>query len=214
MARSRTVPIATLSLIAVNLLVFVIGFLGDTHIQIIRDYGFIPDSLFNPNGFQREPSGDLNASLLRLFASMFVHAGIVHIAFNLAALWYVGSYAESSIGSTKYVTIYFASGIFAALFHGIVASYLLGSGQTLLIGASGAISGILGIAAATGNRRAYYWLILQVVFAFIGSVSAIPIAFTAHIGGFLAGVAFTKFLVRKRDVSRPESERMEEGEGY
>jgi rhomboid protease GluP len=83
----------------------------------------------------------------------------------------------------------------------------------LLIGASGAISGILGIAAAMGNRRAYYWLIFQIVFAFIGSVSSIPIAFTAHIGGFLAGVILTKFLVRREDSRRRERERMEEG-GY
>jgi rhomboid protease GluP len=62
----------------------------------------------------------------------------------------------------------------------------------ILIGASGAISGVLGIAAAAGNTRAYYWLALQSVF---GSFAAIPIAFTAHIGGFLAGVILTKLLV-------------------
>jgi rhomboid protease GluP len=61
----------------------------------------------------------------------------------------------------------------------------------VLIGASGAISGILGIAAAAGNTRAYYWLILQIVFAIVGSFTAIQIAFTAHI----AGVLLTKLLV-------------------
>jgi rhomboid protease GluP len=72
---------------------------------------------------------------------------------------------------------------------------LLGSGHVILIGASGAISGVLGIAAAAGNTRAYYWLVLQVVFAMFGSFAAISIAFTAHIGGFIAGVILTKFFV-------------------
>ena len=72
---------------------------------------------------------------------------------------------------------------------------MLGNSHTVLIGASGAISGILGIAAASGNTRAYYWLILQIVFAIIGSFTAIQVAFTAHIGGFLAGVLLTKAFI-------------------
>ncbi|MGB6592390.1 MAG: hypothetical protein WBE68_12885, partial [Candidatus Nitrosopolaris sp.] len=63
------------------------------------------------------------------------------------------------------------------------------------IGASGAISGVLGIAAAAGNTRAYYWLVIQIVFAIFGSFAAIAIAFTAHIGGFIAGVILTKLFV-------------------
>ena len=72
---------------------------------------------------------------------------------------------------------------------------MLGNSHTVLIGASGAISGILGIAAAPGNTRAYYWLILQIVFAVIGSFTAIQVAFTAHIGGFIAGVLLTKAFI-------------------
>ena len=65
-----------------------------------------------------------------------------------------------------------------------------------MVGASGAISRVLGIAAITGNTRAYYWLALQTVFAVIGSISALPIAFTAHVGGFIAGALITKVLVK------------------
>jgi len=72
---------------------------------------------------------------------------------------------------------------------------MLGNSHTVLIGASGAISGILGIAAAAGNTRAYYWLVLQIVFAIIGSFTAIQVAFTAHIGGFIAGVLLTKAFI-------------------
>ena len=48
----------------------------------------------------------------------------------------------------------------------------------------------------------YYWLVLQIVFAVIGSISALPIAFTAHIGGFIAGVVMTKGLVRLEQTKR------------
>ena len=72
---------------------------------------------------------------------------------------------------------------------------MLGNSHTVLIGASGAISGILGIGVLPGNTRAYYWLILQIVFAVIGSFTAIQVAFTAHIGGFIAGVLLTKAFI-------------------
>ena len=72
---------------------------------------------------------------------------------------------------------------------------MFGNGHTVLIGASGAISGILGIAAAAGNTRAYYWLILQIAFAVIGSFTVIQVAFTAHIGGFIAGVLLAKAFI-------------------
>jgi membrane associated rhomboid family serine protease len=218
MMNSRHLPIATILLIALNLLVFAFGFITNSSTWIITNFGFIPDSIFNRNSadsfrqtytFQADPTGlenETTANLIRLLSSMFIHASIIHIIFNMAALGYIGSYAEKSIGTGRYVAIYFLSGIGAALFHGALASYILGSGQTLLIGASGAISGVLGIAAAIGNRRAYYWLIIQVAFAFLGSVTSIPIAFTAHIGGFLAGVILTKLMVdrglfQRRDVS-------------
>ena len=147
----------------------------------------------------------LAESLTRLFTSMFIHANISHIAFNLFALAYLGGYAERAIGVPRYVLVYLISGIVAALFHGIIASYILHNGDVVLIGASGAISGVLGIAAAAGNYRAYYWLVIQIVFAVIGSVSALPIAFSAHVGGFIAGVLMTKVLVKLEQTKRRRS---------
>ena len=147
----------------------------------------------------------LAESLTRLFTSMFIHANIAHIAFNLFALAYLGGYAERAIGVARYVLVYLISGIVAALFHGIIASYILHNGDVVLIGASGAISGVLGIAAAAGNYRAYYWLVIQIVFAVIGSVSTLPIAFSAHVGGFIAGVLMTKVLVKLEQTKRRRS---------
>jgi rhomboid protease GluP len=234
MMQIKRFPVATSSIITLNAVIFVIGLLSDSQTQIIQNYGFIPDHLFylgnanddgnnnnnNPaDSAQQNPlssllplqssepqsSPSLPESLTRLFTSMFIHANIAHIAFNLIALVYLGGYAERAIGVPRYVFVYLISGIVAALFHGIIASYILHNGDIVLIGASGAISGILGVAAAAGNSRAYYWLVLQIVFAVIGSVSALPIAFTAHVGGFIAGLLMTKVLVKLEQTKRKKS---------
>ncbi len=134
-------------------------------------------------------------SVLKIFTSMFIHAGIAHIAFNLFALVYMGGFAERALGKGRYILVYIIAGICGALFHGVIASYLLAEGQAVLIGASGAISGILGISAAMGDIRGYYWLAIQVLYVFIGSVTSISIAFAAHVGGFVVGLVFTKFLI-------------------
>jgi rhomboid protease GluP len=98
----------------------------------------------------------LSDVVIRLFSSIFIHSGIAHLAFNILALGYLGGYAERSVGIPRYVLIYILAGIAGAVFHSAIASYILGSGHVILIGASGAISGVLGIAAAAGNRSAYY----------------------------------------------------------
>ena len=240
MMQIKHFPIATVSIITLNAVIFAIGLLSGSQTQIIQNYGFIPNDLFyvrsnanddgnnnnNPaESAQQNPlsssspspphlqssseppqsSSLLPESLTRLFTSMFIHASIAHIAFNLFALVYLGGYAERAIGVPRYVLVYLISGIVAALFHGIIASYILHNGDVVLIGASGAISGVLGIAAAAGNYRAYYWLVIQIVFAVIGSVSALPIAFSAHVGGFIAGVLITKALVRLEQIKRRKS---------
>src|SRR5215217_890202 len=235
MMQIKHFPVATASIITLNAVIFAIGLLSGSQTQIIQNYGFIPNHLFyvgsandddnninNPaDRAQQNPlssllplqssepqsssSPSLPESLTRLFTSMFIHANIAHIAFNLFALVYLGGYAERAIGVPRYVFIYLISGIVAALFHGIVASYILHNGYVVLIGASGAISGILGVAAAAGNSRAYYWLVLQIAFAVISSISAIPIAFTAHVGGFIAGVLMTKVLVKLEQTKRKKS---------
>ena len=234
MIQIKRFPVATASIIALNTVIFAIGLLSDSQTQIIQNYGFIPNGLFylgnsNDDGNNNNPvdsvqqnplsssprlqslsepqssSSSLLESLIRLFTSMFIHANIAHIAFNLFALVYLGGYAERAIGVPRYVLVYLISGIVAALFHGIIASYVLHNGDVVLVGASGAISGILGIAAAAGNSRAYYWLVIQIVFAVIGSVSALPIAFTAHVGGFIAGVLMTKVLVKLEQTKRKKS---------
>jgi rhomboid protease GluP len=210
----KHLPIATVFIIILNIVIFGVGLLSGSQTQIVRNYGFIPDQLFNNdvnditiNRLQHNPlssslqpqQSSLSDSLTRLFTSMFIHANIAHIVFNILALVYLGGFAERSIGIPRYITVYIISGIVAALFHGIIASYILHNGSLVLVGASGAISGVLGIAAAAGNSRAYYWFVLQIMFAVIGYIAEIPIAFTAHIGGFIAAVTLTKvFIILER----------------
>jgi rhomboid protease GluP len=187
---TKRIPLATTCLIVINIIILGLGLVSGSQLQIIRNYGFIPYNLFHINN-----SNQLSDVVIRLFSSIFVHSGIAHLAFNILALGYLGGYAERSVGIPRYVLIYILAGIAGAVFHSVIASYILGSGHVILIGASGAISGVLGIAAAAGNRSAYYWLIIQIVFAIYGSFAAIAIAFTAHIGGFIAGVILTKLFV-------------------
>jgi rhomboid protease GluP len=218
-------PIATAFLVTLNIVIFAVGMLSGSQTQIIQNYGFIPNHLFYVNSDQeveinnlddstrqdslsslplqqskQQSSSPLSYSLVTLFTSMFIHANIAHVAFNLFALVYLGGYAERAIGIPRYILVYFMSGIAAALFHGVIASHILNNGDVILVGASGAISGVLGIAAVSGNTRAYYWLVLQIVFSVVGSVSALPIAFTAHVGGFIAGVLITKGLVKLEQI--------------
>ena len=191
-------------------MILAFGLISNSQEQIISRYGFIPDQLLfltNYDGGENDntisfpplllaPQSTSSLDLLtRLFSSIFIHTNIIHLAFNMLALVYLGGYAERSVGIPRYVLIYIFAGIAGALFYGVIATFVLGNSHTILIGASGAISGILGIAAAAGNTRAYYWLLIQIVFAIVGSFTAIPIAFTAHIGGFIAGVLLTKVLI-------------------
>lgn len=198
MLRLETLPPVTTTLVVVNILVFAYGIFSNTQNSIISNYGFVPNELFR--------GGYLPDSILRLFTSMFIHAGIAHIAFNLFALAYMGGFAERSIGRPKFIILYLLAGLGGALFHGIIATYILGNGYSVLIGASGAISGILGISAALGDIRGYYWLAIQVLYVFIGSVVSLSIAFAAHVGGFTTGLALTKLLIelerRKRNPYR------------
>ena len=131
-------PIATAFLVTLNVVVFALGTLSGLQTQIIQDYGFIPNHLFYESNDQeveinnlddstqqdslsslplqqsrQQSSSPLFYTLATLFTSMFIHANIAHIAFNLFALVYLGGYAERAIGIPRYILVYFMSGIVA-----------------------------------------------------------------------------------------------------
>jgi membrane associated rhomboid family serine protease len=129
----------------------------------------------------------------RLFSAMFLHAGLLHLAFNAYALWLIGSMIETNLGRTRMVTIYFVTGFLAS-----AASYAFSDVATIGVGASGAIFGIFGafiaynyrrrhLAAAAANLRWAWTLILLnllLVFGFGGRID-----WRAHLGGLVAGLA-------------------------
>src|SRR5438309_10488798 len=113
--RISSPPPITMLLLVVNGIIFAYGILSNSQDQIISHYGFIPDYLFR----YHHPLSD---TMTRLFSSMFIHANIAHIAFNLFALVYLGGFAERSVGRPRYLLIYLSSGIAGALLHGVVSS--------------------------------------------------------------------------------------------
>jgi membrane associated rhomboid family serine protease len=158
---------------------------------------------------------------LTLFTSMFMHGGILHIVFNMLFLWIFGNNVEDAMGPVKYLLFYLLAGVAA-----VYAQALLDPDGTLpMIGASGAVAGVLGAYALLLPRArvltavillffvtfieipAYVmlgiWFVLQFVPA-VGQV-AVPdvsgeggVAYFAHVGGFLFGLALVKLFAHRR----------------
>lgn len=169
----------TVALLVINVLVFITTYLSDDG---IHELALVPLYLIE------DPTMFAVSSL----TSMFLHANIAHIAFNMLALLTLGRILEPHIGSAKFVIIYLLSGFAGTGLHTAYA-FITGTGiNTPVVGASGAISGVIGISAALGDRIAIYWLIAQIPFAFAG-VS--PIAYFAHIGGFIFGFASGRIML-------------------
>lgn len=169
-------PIITYALIAINVIIFLLGMilnLSDTFINLFANYGPLVTE----------------GQYYRLFTSMFIHANLFHILFNMYALYLLGSQAEGFFGKGKFLVIYILSGI-----SGSLLSILLNQGA-VSVGASGAIFGILGALLYFGyNNRVYLGntLIREIV-----PVILINLAFGfmmtgvdnfAHIGGLIGGL--------------------------
>lgn len=191
----RTVPVVTYSLIAMNVLFFFVELTGGD--------AFIMQWAFVPSRFLANPFNDF----LTLFSSMFMHAGWVHLGGNMLYLWIFGDNVEDRFGHVKFLIFYLVCGL-AATFAQLVFS--LGSNIPNL-GASGAIAGVLGayillfpkgkIRVLQGQQVVQVsaliviglWIVLQ-LFSSIGSITATEtggVAYMAHVGGFIAGLALT-----------------------
>jgi HSP20 family molecular chaperone IbpA len=144
---------------------------------------------------------------------MFLHGGIAHLIGNMLFLFVFGDNIEDKFGRMKYVLIYIGWGLAAAFAHSYFA-VSTGEGGIPAIGASGAISGVLGAYLVLFPRAkiftviaaffittvripaiAYipFWFVMQVIFSLIGQNSGV--AYVAHIGGFLAGL-LTGYLLK------------------
>jgi membrane associated rhomboid family serine protease len=189
---SRTVPLVSYALIAINVLVFMV--------ELNSGDDFITRWAFVPSRFTADPVNDF----VTLFSAMFMHAGWLHLGGNMLYLWIFGNNVEDRFGHTNFMIFYLLSGI-AATFAQLAFS--LGSDVPNL-GASGAIAGVLGAYLLMFPQRRVtvllgrfvtqmpalivlgFWFVLQ-FFSGIGSIAESSetggVAYMAHIGGFVAG---------------------------
>ncbi|MGW5969874.1 rhomboid family intramembrane serine protease [Streptomyces sp. NPDC055186] len=123
----------------------------------------------------------------RLVTSVFMHEEIWHMGFNMLGLWWLGGPLEQALGRTRYLALYLLSGL-----AGSALTYLLVPGTTASLGASGAVFGLFGATAVLVRRLDYdirpivVLLVINLVFTFTPGFN---IAWQAHIGGLVAGVA-------------------------
>lgn len=169
-------PVVTYILIVINLMVFLYGVLHGND-ELINMFG---------NNYELVQNGEF----YRLFTCMFVHADILHILFNMIALYSIGPVVERYYGKSKFLLIYLVSGLLGSIFSGVFMT-----ADSISIGASGAIFGLLGsICYFTYYYRATLQGILRgsimpviIINLVIGFLSS-SIDLSAHIGGLIGGI--------------------------
>jgi membrane associated rhomboid family serine protease len=192
---TKNFPVLTLLFLALNIIVFIYGLNLLVHPSVLyEDYALIPYQLTHH---------PLNA-YPTLYTSIFLHAGIGHLAGNMLYLWIFGNNIEAILGKFRFILFYFTCGTIAALAH--IATDM--DSQTPMVGASGAISGILGaylILFPFARIKTFiflgiYWTVARVpaialLLIWVGlqiwnslATSAGGTAWFAHIGGFVAGI--------------------------
>lgn len=201
-ARSRKPPYLTILLIVINVIVFLFTFFNPNFKRIIQEYGTVPNQILR---------GENPSSLL---SSLFLHAGFLHLIGNMWFLWIFGNNVEYVLGKIKFIIFYLLVGILASL----AQVFTVPEAQRAIptIGASGAISGLLGgylVLFPRNKIRAFIMLYFRPIlfdvpaFIYIGIwflyqilyIEGAPssIAYMAHIGGFVAG-AILILLLRKK----------------
>lgn len=190
--RSLTRPTVVYLLILLNLLAFAFTYFLSDPAQIISAYAFVPSRFF------ADPAGQW----VTIFTSMFLQGSIPHILGNVWFLWIFGDNVEDRMGHGRFLFFYLLGGVIAALSQSFIG------GNTPMIGASGAISAVLGAYIVLFPRAVVfsligffplpvpafiylgYWALIQ----FWQSAAGVPgIAFWAHIGGFVAGAVLVRF---------------------
>lgn len=194
-------PVITVSLIVLNVVIFLYQlYLGpNAALALIWKGGAIPSKLSQVKLFS---SGQSLALVATMFSSLFIHGGWVHLLGNLLFLWVFGEALEDDLGWARFLGFYLFCGFFAGLVHALAASRL----TVPLIGASGAIAGLLGaylvrfpqapvqslvylgVTFRVLSVPAFVWLGLWLVLQFYGLRQGGAVAWFAHLGGFLTGL--------------------------
>lgn len=201
---SRRTPIFNVGLIVANVAVFLYSLsLGPGLERLYYEFGMVPADVFRALNGQRYVDG-----VVPLFSSMFLHAGWLHLGGNMLYLWIFGDNIEDVLGHGRFVMFYVLCGLAASALH-----LALAPGSTIpTVGASGAISGILGaylvlfpkarvltvipvffflqVAELSAIIVLGFWFVIQFLngLTTIGASDAGGVAWWAHVGGFAAGV--------------------------
>jgi membrane associated rhomboid family serine protease len=236
-----TTPIVNYVLIAINILVFVFLQQLGTNDHFTYAFSTVPQEIIsgrdvttppriveNPITHQELRILGLQATpfsvYLTLLVSMFMHGGLAHIAGNMLFLWIFGDNVEDRMGHLRYLVFYLVCGIVASLAHVLATAMFATDPASLLIpslGASGAISGVLGGYLILHPRRR----VTAIVFRFLTDIPAYAaigiwfafqlisglgmlgggsqqggVAYAAHVGGFVAGVVLVKVFTIGRTV--------------
>ena len=224
--RVRT-PYITWALIAVNVLVFALFQGFGTNDVFTNALSTVPQEIRTGEDVAGPiviEVGDQRATLqlqptpgsvyLTLLTSMFMHGSLMHLLGNMLFLWIFGDNIEDDLSHGRYTVFYLVTGILASLAH-VVTTFMIGDNPYIpSLGASGAISAVMGaylvmhphrrvrvlmfrfLTEVPGYVAVGLWFVFQLISAFgalgLGPRGGGGVAFMAHIGGFIAGAAFVK----------------------
>jgi len=229
-----TTPYITYALIALNVLVFVFLQGMGTNERFTYAFSTVPQEIRTGTDIARsvpvELGGETGTIPLQptpgsvyftLLISMFMHGSLMHLLGNMLFLWIFGDNIEDDLSHGRYTAFYLATGLIASLAH-VISTFVFGNNPFIpSLGASGAISGVMGgylvmhphrrvrvimlrmLTDVPGYVAVGLWFVFQLISAFgvigQGPQSGGGVAFMAHIGGFIAGVVLVKlFAVGRR----------------
>lgn len=231
-------PILNYVLIAINLLVFILLQGGGTNEKFTYAYSTVPQEIKTGVDIDRPvpiEMGNQRGTIdlqpteptvyITLLTSMFMHGGWMHLLGNMLFLWIFGDNLENRMGRIRYLIFYLLTGLVASLAH-VFSTFAFGDNPFIpSLGASGAISGVLGGYLVLFPKRQVkvimlrmltsvpaivaigLWFVLQLIQAF-GVIAAGPqsgggVAFMAHVGGFVAGLILVKLFAAGRNPATP-----------
>jgi len=207
-------PVVTVALIVLNCLVYFYQIsLGQAEERFIASFAAVPAEWFRPGTVVGDPGVPPSLTVL---TAMFLHANLMHLGGNMLYLWIFGNNIEDVMGHGRFILFYVLCGVAAMFGHAFTAP----ESTVPMIGASGAISGVLGaylllfphvrvlvlIPLGFFTRLVYvpavvvlgFWIVMQVINAAFnwGGLGG-GVAWFAHIGGFAAGLALIKVFQRR-----------------